>query len=298
MSTTGLPRRGKKRTKYIASATAPICARAQSCPLESERVTDHYDDAPNTWIFGVHVQGELYSSIRVSVLTSECRTSPSADMYSDVLHPELDRGKIIVDPTRFVADPEKAKKFPELPYVTVRLGWVACGHFNADLGLASVRPEHRAFYRRVFLQQTDGRTAIVPGPAQAGRPDGGGLSGYPGKGVSEVPADAFERFRAADAVPAQSASRSLPLESSSCSCERASIVPGRLIPAPGSRRLASADKCRELRPVPIPPDCGVRRVPSPWRHIYKSLTIAIAFRRLTAFDAVAQHLIKVDGTFA
>jgi hypothetical protein len=38
--------------------------------------------------------------------------------------------------------------------------------------------------------------------------------------------------------------------------------------------------------------------PSPWRHIYKSLTITIAFRRLAAFDAVAQHLIKVDGTFA
>jgi hypothetical protein len=38
--------------------------------------------------------------------------------------------------------------------------------------------------------------------------------------------------------------------------------------------------------------------PSPWRHIYKSLTIAMAFRRLAAFDAVAQHLIKVDGTFA
>jgi hypothetical protein len=40
------------------------------------------------------------------------------------------------------------------------------------------------------------------------------------------------------------------------------------------------------------------RSPSPSRHIYKSLTIAIAFRRLSAFDRVWQHLIKVDGTFA
>src|SRR3954452_10202258 len=68
-------------------------------PSESGRVCDHYDDAPNTWIFGVHVHGELYSSIRVSVLTSECRTSPSADMYTNVIHPELDRGKLLVDPT-------------------------------------------------------------------------------------------------------------------------------------------------------------------------------------------------------
>jgi hypothetical protein len=132
-------------------------------PSESERVTDHYDDAPNTWIFGVHVRGELYSSIRISVLTPEWRTSPSGDMYSDLLHPELDQGKIIVDPTRFVADPDKARRFPELPYVTVRLGWIACGYFNADIGLASVRPEHGPFYRRLFLQQPLGEPKLFPG---------------------------------------------------------------------------------------------------------------------------------------
>jgi hypothetical protein len=38
--------------------------------------------------------------------------------------------------------------------------------------------------------------------------------------------------------------------------------------------------------------------PSPSRHNYKSLTIAIAFHRSLAFDRVWQHPIKVDGTFA
>src|SRR5471032_3017167 len=132
-------------------------------PSETERVTDHYDDAPNTWIFGIYVHGELYSSIRVSVLNSEWRTSPSADMYSDVLQPELDRGRVIVDPTRFVADPEKAKRFPELPYVTVRLGYVAGVHFNADIGLATVRAEHQAFYRRTFLQEPLCEPRLFPG---------------------------------------------------------------------------------------------------------------------------------------
>jgi hypothetical protein len=131
-------------------------------PSQSERIIDRYDDAPNTWIFGVYLHGELHSSIRVSVLTSEWRSSPSSDMYSDILHPELDRGKIIVDPTRFVADPDKARKVPELPYVTVRLGWVACAHFNADIGLASVRPEHRAFYRKVFLQEPLAEPRLFP----------------------------------------------------------------------------------------------------------------------------------------
>src|ERR1700688_686291 len=132
-------------------------------PSESERVTDRYDDLPNNFTFGIFVHGELYSSIRISVLTAEYRGSPSSEMFTDLLHPELDRGKVIIDPTRFVADPEKARMFPELPYVTVRLGYVACGHFNADIGLANVRPEHRAFYRKVFLQEPWGEPRLYPG---------------------------------------------------------------------------------------------------------------------------------------
>ncbi|MCP3461182.1 hypothetical protein [Bradyrhizobium sp. CCGUVB23] len=132
-------------------------------PSESERVTDRYDDLPNSFTFAVYIRGELYSSIRISVLTPKWRDSLSSEMFSDLLHPELDRGKIIIDPTRFVADPEKVKKFPELPYVTVRLGYIACGHFNADIGLANVRAEHRAFYRRVFLQEPWGQPRLYPG---------------------------------------------------------------------------------------------------------------------------------------
>ncbi|MGA7807089.1 N-acyl amino acid synthase FeeM domain-containing protein [Bradyrhizobium sp.] len=132
-------------------------------PSETGRVTDRYDDLPNNFTFGIYLRGELYSSIRISVLTSEWRGSPSSEMFSDLLHPELERGKIIIDPTRFVADPEKARTFPELPYVTVRLGYIACAHFNADIGLANVRPEHRAFYRKVFLQEPWGEPRLYPG---------------------------------------------------------------------------------------------------------------------------------------
>ncbi|MGJ4892772.1 N-acyl amino acid synthase FeeM domain-containing protein [Bradyrhizobium sp. HKCCYLR20261] len=132
-------------------------------PSASERVTDEYDDLPNSFIFGVYVHGELYSSIRISVLNSQWRRSLSADMFSDLLHPELDRGQVIVDPTRFVADYEKARLFPALPYVTVRLGYVACAHFNANIGLANVRPEHRAFYKKVFLQEPWGEPRLYSG---------------------------------------------------------------------------------------------------------------------------------------
>jgi hypothetical protein len=132
-------------------------------PSADGRVIDQFEDAPNAWTFGVYFHGELYSSIRVSVLTSEWRMSPSVELFGDVLHPELDKGRVIIDSTRFVADPEKARNFPELPYVTVRLGSMAGVHFNADYGLAIVRPEHQAFYRRVFLHETWCEPRTYPG---------------------------------------------------------------------------------------------------------------------------------------
>jgi hypothetical protein len=50
-------------------------------------------------------------------------------------------------------------------------------------------------------------------------------------------------------------------------------------------------------PKPDHPDAH-RHLPSPSRHIYNSLTIVVAFRRLGAFDRLWQYPVKVDGTFA
>jgi hypothetical protein len=194
-------------------------------PSESERVTDRYDDLPNNFTFGIYLHGELYSSIRISVLTSEWRGSPSSEMFTDLIHPELDRGKIIIDPTRFVADPEKAKRFPELPYVTVRLGYIACGHFNAHIGLANVRPEHRAFYRKVFLQEPWGEPRLYPGLI---KPVGLMAAKYPvirDKVFQRFPymrSSAFERRMLFE----RSAGRHSPsADLMPCQFERASIVP-------------------------------------------------------------------------
>ena len=81
----------------------------------SERYSDAYDDAPNAWTFGIYVDGELYSSIRLHVLTSDQRMSCTTDLFGDVLHPRLDRGEVFIDPARFVADPKKpsvSRSFP------------------------------------------------------------------------------------------------------------------------------------------------------------------------------------------
>jgi hypothetical protein len=130
------------------------------------RVTDQFDDLPNTWIFGVHLFGELFSSVRISLLNAQWRQSTSAHVFGDLLMPKLDRGEVMVDPSRFVADPDKAGRFPELPYLTLRLAYMACEYFKADFGLAIVRPEHQAFYRRVFLHETIAEPRLVPGLAR------------------------------------------------------------------------------------------------------------------------------------
>jgi hypothetical protein len=131
-------------------------------PSESRRVSDRYDDAPNAWTFGIYVDGELCSSLRLHVLTSEWRMSYATELFGDVLHPRLDRGEVFIDPARFVADPEKAQRFPELPYLSLRLAYLACEYFNADTGLALVRADHQAFYRRIFLHETIAEPRAFP----------------------------------------------------------------------------------------------------------------------------------------
>ena len=120
-------------------------------PNRDRKVTDPFDNLPNSWIFGVYFEGVLSSSLRISVASPEWSDTPSMNVFPDILEPQLEKGKVMIDPTRFVADPERARRIPELPYMTLRLAYVACEYFHADLGLASVRAEHQAFYRRVFL---------------------------------------------------------------------------------------------------------------------------------------------------
>jgi hypothetical protein len=115
-----------------------------------KRFTDPYDELGNTWIFGLHLDGKLVSSIRLSVATRDFPEMPAMWAFQDELMPLLDAGKIIIDPTRHVVDKDAAREYPNLVYLTMRLGWVAAEYFQADVVLATVRTEHQAFYRKVF----------------------------------------------------------------------------------------------------------------------------------------------------
>jgi hypothetical protein len=116
----------------------------------SERFCDALDDTDNAWIFGLYIEGELASSIRMHVASRQSPVLPALNVFSDLLSPEIAAGKTIVDPTRFVIDRNASRRYPELCYVTTRLAWLASEYFNAHLLLATVRAEHQAFYRRVF----------------------------------------------------------------------------------------------------------------------------------------------------
>lgn len=136
-------------------------------PVAGGRVVDPYDDAPNAWTFGVHVDGDLCGSVRLHLLASACRTSFATQLFGDVLHPRLDRGEVFVDAARLAVDPEAAHRHPELPLLIVRLAYLACAHFEADTGLAQVRSDHQAFYRRIFRHRPITEPRAFPGVTRA-----------------------------------------------------------------------------------------------------------------------------------
>ena len=118
-------------------------------PNLNRRVIDAYDSLPNAWTFGVYVDDKLASSVRIHVSSPEHPDIPAAHVFPEILGPEIEAGKIIIDPTRFVAD-ANAGQYLELPYATVRLAHMASEYFRSDFVLATVRAEHQSFYKRVF----------------------------------------------------------------------------------------------------------------------------------------------------
>jgi hypothetical protein len=119
-------------------------------PNTSKIFADPYDDMDNVWIFGLYIDGELVSSIRIHVANEQEPEFPSHSVFADLLDPELAAGKVIVDPTRFVTARKFSRVFTGLPHVTLRLCWLAAEYFSADHFLVAIRKEHQAFYKRTF----------------------------------------------------------------------------------------------------------------------------------------------------
>jgi N-acyl-L-homoserine lactone synthetase len=119
-------------------------------PNPEKRFTDQYDEMCNTWLFGLYLDQKLVSSMRISAATQEFPDMPSMSAFAPELQRELDAGKIIVEPSRFVVDRAASRDHRHLAYLTARMGWMAAEYFTADIVLSTARREHQAFYKRVF----------------------------------------------------------------------------------------------------------------------------------------------------
>lgn len=117
---------------------------------DSGVVVDDLDGKPNAMCFGVHIDGELVSSIRLHHVSAETPYGPSMKSCPDVVEPLLALGQHFIDPSRFTADYEASLAFPALPFLTLRIAVMATDYFDTTGCLALVRREHAAFYRRVF----------------------------------------------------------------------------------------------------------------------------------------------------
>lgn len=132
-------------------------------PNETGMFSDRYDDAPNVWIVGMYIEGDLAGSIRFHLAEDLVAPLPARDVFSDILAPHLEVGRSILDPTRFVASLEHSRRTPELPYLMLRAGMLAGAYFDPFYMLATVRSEHQPYYRRVFGYQTLSAPRAYPG---------------------------------------------------------------------------------------------------------------------------------------
>ena len=278
-------------------------------PSESQRVSDHYDDAPNAWTFGIYVDGELCSSLRLNVLTSEWRMSCVSRVVRRCSSPAPRSGRSFHrSGSVFVADPGKG------PAVS------GASLSDGAAGLSGLRVFQRRYRARARSCRAPGvlspglsardhrRTAFVSGLIAKGGIDGVRFPGRAGTRHDPVSHHALKCIRAADAVPAcgitpsgmpryrpSSAPQSFRVPEAACAGTgpEFAVRPAAALPNPRANR--PSDRGAGAPKAMIPASA---RLPSPSRHIYKSLTIVVAFRGLSAFDRVWQHSIKVDGTFA
>jgi N-acyl amino acid synthase FeeM len=109
-----------------------------------------YDNAANAWITMTFVDGELAATTRLNLGIGEDAVLPSMAVYLNVVAPRLRAGLVILETTRFATNIEFSRSNPELAYVALRPSYMAAERFDIDVAVASPRPEHMAFYRRVL----------------------------------------------------------------------------------------------------------------------------------------------------
>jgi hypothetical protein len=132
-------------------------------PEASRKVSDDYDDLPNSYRFGLFFDGYLVSTLRLHHVTNECPISPSVGAFREIIARRVSAGETFVDPSRFAADLEWSATIRVLPYLTLRLAVAACEYFDPDYCLTAVKQEHTGFYHRIFNSVQAAPHRLYPG---------------------------------------------------------------------------------------------------------------------------------------
>ncbi len=128
----------------------------------SLKISDELDEKPNCFNFGVYVEERLISTVRVHHVDKDNPFGSSATAYPELIIPRLDAGEHFVDPSRLATDPDWAREYPQMPYVTTRIVVMACIYFGVHYCLLTVRPNHAGFYKRVFGAEQIGEPRSYP----------------------------------------------------------------------------------------------------------------------------------------
>jgi N-acyl-L-homoserine lactone synthetase len=130
--------------------------------IVEQKLADHLDEARNCYCFGVFMDGELVSTVRLHHLTRESPEAPIMTVFGDRLLLRLARGETFIDPSRLAIDPQMSSAHRALPYVTLRLAVIANTFFNATSCISMIREEHTAFYHRIFGSVQVGEPRLYP----------------------------------------------------------------------------------------------------------------------------------------
>lgn len=130
--------------------------------IVEQKLSDDLDEAGNCYCFGVFMDDELVSTVRLHHLTAETPQAPIMTVFGDRLLPRLARGESFIDPSRLAIDPQMSSLNRALPYVTLRLAVIANTYFGATSCVSMIREEHTAFYHRIFGSVQVGEPRLYP----------------------------------------------------------------------------------------------------------------------------------------
>lgn len=118
---------------------------------------DDIDFQPWSYCYGVYLDGQLVTTIRLQHITPENRDSPALDYFPDIVGGLLDQGQSFIVPGRFAMDLDLEGRGLMLPLMTIRLTALALRYFKANAILSLVKKNHVAYHRRFF-----GATQLSP----------------------------------------------------------------------------------------------------------------------------------------